>query len=67
MYKKEGKLVSSSDAIKHIVDLKCEYEWLKEVHSKVLRQSVRDMNQSYENFFKFHKGYPRLKSKHDNN
>lgn len=58
--------VSSSDTVKHIVDLKSEYEFLKDVHSKVLQQSVRDLNQSYDNFFKHHRGYPRFKSKHDN-
>lgn len=65
-YEKEGKSVGSSESIKHIVDLKSEYEWLKDVHSKVLQQSVRDMNQAYENFFKLHRGYPKFKSKKDN-
>lgn len=66
-YEKEHKSISSSDAIKHIVELKQEKEWLKEVHSKVLQQSVRDMNSAYDNFFKLHRGYPRFKSKKDNN
>lgn len=66
-YEKEHKSISSSNAIKHIVELKQEKEWLKEVHSKVLQQSVRDMNSAYDNFFKLHRGYPRFKSKKDNN
>ena len=66
-YEKEHKSISPSDAIKHIVDLKQEKEWLKEVHSKVLQQSVRDMNQAYDNFFKLHKGYPKFKAKKDYN
>ena len=66
-YENEHKSVGSSDSIKHIVHLKSEYEWLKEVHSKVLQQSVRDMNRAYDNFFKLHRGYPKFKSKHDNN
>lgn len=65
-YQKEHVSVSSSSAVKHITDLKKDYEWLKDVHSKVLQQSVRDMNQAYENFFKLHKGFPKFKSKHDN-
>lgn len=65
-YEKEGKSVGSSESINHILDLKSEYEWLKDVHSKVLQQSVRDMNQAYENFFKLHRGYPKFKSKKDN-
>ena len=66
-YEKEHKSISPSDAIKHIVDLKQEKEWLKEAHSKVLQQSVRDMNQAYDNFFKLHKGYPKFKAKKDYN
>ena len=66
-YENENKTVSSSESIGYIVQLKQEYPFLKEVHSKVLQQSVRDMNQAYENFFKLHKGYPKFKSKRDNN
>jgi len=66
-YEKENISISSNDALKYIVDLKLEYGWLKEVHSKVLQQSVRDMNQAYDNFFKLHRGYPKFQSKHDYN
>lgn len=59
--------ISSTDAIKHIVTLKEQFEWLKNVHSKVLQQSVRDMNQAYDNFFKSKQGYPKFKTKPDNN
>ena len=65
-YENENKTVSSSESIGYIVQLKKDYEFLKEVHSKVLQQSVRDMNQAYENFFKLHRGYPKFKSKRDN-
>lgn len=65
-YEREQKSISSPDTIKHIVALKSEHEFLKEVHSKVLQQSIRDLNQAYDNFFNLHKGYPRFKSKHDN-
>lgn len=65
-YEKEKKSISSSETIKHIVTLKNDYVFLKDVHSKVLQQSVRDMNQAYDNFFKLHKGYPKFKSKHNN-
>ena len=57
---------SSSDCLHHIVDLKSEYDFLNEVHSKVLQQSVRDMNKAFDNFFNCHKGYPKFKSKKDN-
>ena len=65
-YQNEHISVSSSAAVKHITSLKKDNEWLKDVHSKVLQQSVRDMNQAYDNFFKLHKGFPKFKSKHDN-
>ena len=65
-YQNEHISVSSSEAVKHITSLKKDNEWLKDVHSKVLQQSVRDMNQAYDNFFKLHKGFPKFKSKHDN-
>ena len=65
-YQNEHISVSSSEAVKHITDLKKDNEWLKDVHSKVLQQSVRDMNQAYDNFFKLHRGFPKFKSKHDN-
>ena len=65
-YEKEKKSISSSETIKHIVTLKNNYVFLKDVHSKVLQQSVRDLNQAYDSFFKLHKGYPKFKSKHNN-
>ena len=65
-YQNEHVSISSSEAVKHITVLKKDNEWLKDVHSKVLQQSVRDMNQAYDNFFKLHRGFPKFKSKHDN-
>lgn len=65
-YQNEHISVSSSEAVKHITVLKKDNEGLKDVHSKVLQQSVRDMNQAYDNFFKLHRGFPKFKSKHDN-
>ena len=64
-YEKDGTSISATQSLGHIVALKSEFEWLKDVHSKVLQQSVRDMNMAYENFFKYKKGYPKFKSKHD--
>lgn len=66
-YEKENKSISGIDAIKHLVDLKKEFPWLKDAHSKVLQQAVRDMNTAYDNFFKHHRGFPKFKSrKHSN-
>ena len=64
-YEKEGISITSSQSINYIVELKKEREWLKEVHSKVLQQSVIDMNSAYKNFFEGRSGFPKFKSKKD--
>ena len=64
-YEKEGISITSLQAINYIVELKKDREWLKEVHSKVLQQSVMDMNSSYKNFFEGRCGFPKFKSKKD--
>ena len=60
------------DMGKYLTDLKTkdEYFYLKDVHSKVLQQSMQDLNKAFDNFFKSLKkdksvGYPKFKSKHD--
>ena len=40
--------------------------WLREQNTKVLKQAVNDMLSAYKNFFEYHTGYPKFKSKHDN-
>lgn len=46
-------------------DLRNEYEWLKDHNTKVLKQSIINLEQAYTNFFKQGKGFPKFKSKHD--
>lgn len=46
-------------------DLRNEYEWLKEHNTKVLKQSIINLEQAYTNFFKQGKGFPKFKSRHD--
>lgn len=65
--------VGLKDMGKYLTDLKTkdEYFYLNEVHSKVLQQSMQDLNKAFDNFFKSLKknksvGYPKFKSKHDN-
>lgn len=43
------------------------YQWLKEQNTKVMQQSIRQMLTAYDKFFKEHKGFPKFKSKRDNN
>ena len=42
------------------------YAWLQEQNTKVMKQSIRQMLDAYSNFFKQHKGFPKFKSKKDN-
>ena len=46
-------------------NLRNEHDWLKEHNTKVLKQSIINLEQSYKNFFKQGKGFPKFKSKHD--
>jgi putative transposase len=52
---------------KYIVQLKKqpEFYWLNEVHSKVLQQSILNLDTAYKNFFRNGTGFPKFKSKRD--
>ena len=39
------------------------YSWLKEQNTKVMKQAIRQMLSSYDGFFKMGKGFPKFKSK----
>ena len=43
--------------------LKTEYPWLKEAESTSLQATNHDLVESYKNFFKSHKGFPKFKSR----
>ena len=45
--------------------LRGEYEWLKEHNTKVLKQSIINLEQAYKNFFKQGRGFPKFKSRYD--
>jgi len=54
---------SPFDLIKQLPELKKEYEWLKEVNSQSLQQSIQNMDIAFKKFFKG-AGFPKFKSKH---
>ena len=65
--------LSSTDRINYIKELKLNNPWLHEVSSIVLQQSVINLNNAYNNFFRKCKnksnykgklGYPQFKKKH---
>lgn len=51
-YEQSKHFPSQNDRIKNLVPLKETYEFLKEVDSHALQQSVRDFNSALNNFFK---------------
>jgi putative transposase len=65
-YKDNKKSTSFGELGKILTSLKKqkEHKWLKESHSKVLQQSLINMNKAYDNFFKSGSGFPKFKSKH---
>lgn len=66
-YEQTQHFPSKNERITNLVPLKEENEFLKEVDSTALQQSVRDLNSGLDNFFKNrnHFGFPKFKSKHD--
>ena len=40
-----------------------QYIWLKEQNTKIMRQSIKQVLSSYENFFKKYNGHPKFKTK----
>src|SRR5574344_3024175 len=63
-YKTNNKSTNISDTNNYVKELKLEHEWIKESHSKVLQQSLINLETAYKNFFKEHRGFPKFKSKH---
>ena len=56
--------MSYNDTAKDLThDLKKEYVWLKEADSSALQQSLRHMDNAYQNFFAKRAGYPKFKKK----
>lgn len=64
-YNSEKHSVSFGELGKELVKLKSEHEWIKNSHSKVLQQSLINLEKAYKSFFKNGNGFPKFKSKHD--
>ena len=66
-YEQTQHFPSKNERITNLVPLKEANEFLKEVDSKALQQSVRGLNSAFDNFFKNrnHFGFPKFKSKHN--
>lgn len=72
LYKSEQKSLNYNDNANDLKNLKKEYEWLKEVDSISLQQTLKDLDQAYQHFFRRIKqggekvGFPKFKSKKNN-
>ena len=62
-YAKDKTNHSWYSLVKRLPDLKKENEWLKEVNSQSLQQSIVNMNTAFENFFKCRADFPKFKKK----
>ena len=62
-YAATQKNLSCFDLIKKIPELKKEKEWLKEVNSQSLQQSITNMDTAFTNFFKGKADFPKFKKK----
>jgi len=62
-YNEEKISIGFGELGKFLTNLKSEHAWLKDVHSKVLQQSLINLEYSYKNFFKNGMGFPNFKKK----
>ena len=64
-FKFNGKKLKLQDTIKMLPNLKKreEYKWLREVDSVALQQSLRNLDDAYQRFFKKQNRYPKFHSK----
>ena len=62
-YEKDKTNISVYDLIKQLPQQKKEFEWLKEVDSIALQQSLIDLQSAYTKFFREHKGFPNYHKK----
>ena len=59
--------LSYNNSSKVLTELKKQKTWLKEVDSVSLQQTLRDLDNAYQNFFSGKSKYPKFKKKQDKN
>lgn len=57
--------LSCFDLIKQLPDLKKEFEWLNEIDSQALQQSIINLDKAFTSFFKGNSKFPNFKKKTD--
>lgn len=63
-YATHRKNITCFDLISQLPELKKECEWLKEIDSQALQQSVINLDKAFTQFFKGHASFPAFKNKH---
>ncbi len=63
-YAAHKKNISCFDLMSQLPDLKNECEWLREVDSQALQQSIINLDKAFTSFFKGNGKFPNFKSKH---
>ena len=67
LYKKDNKhSFKYAEAANRLPEWKKKNPFLKECHSQVLQQSLKDLNQAYTNFFRKRANFPKYKEKFRN-
>ena len=62
-YQKDKSFKFSYTKIANLPEWKCELVWLKDCHSQVLQQSLKDLESSFKNFFAKRANFPKFKKK----
>lgn len=65
-YKKTKKTIGWCQIANELPELKEKYDWLNEVASQSLQQSIRHLDNAYTNFFRSNMSFPKFKSKKNN-
>lgn len=65
-YATHRKNLSCIDLINQLPELKRECEWLKEIDSQALQQSIINLDKAFTQFFHGFTKFPNFKSKHNN-
>ena len=65
LYESQKVSISCFDLMKHIPEIKKDKEWLSEVNSQSLQQSLHHLNDGFLKFFKKKAGFPKFKSKYE--
>lgn len=63
LYKNSKETLTYYKCCADLTLLKKETEWLREVDKFALQNSLRDLDNAYQKFFKEHSGFPKFKSK----